>query len=65
MSKLKNYVTCEEAAQELGIEPNTVRKHCQSGLIRAEKFATAWLIPRAEVAKYAKKRRPSGRPPKK
>jgi excisionase family DNA binding protein len=50
------------AGQLLGISKQQVQRLLVAGMIRAEKFGRSWLIPRAEVERYAKERKPAGRP---
>lgn len=43
-----NALSVEEAAEELGISPKTVREHCKTGLIKAAKVGRTWRILRSE-----------------
>ena len=57
------YVTIAEAAQLLDISPAGVRKAIQQRLLSPLRLsARVVLIPRAEVERYQRERRPAHRP---
>jgi excisionase family DNA binding protein len=39
------FLTIYEAADVLKMHFNTVRRHCESGALAAEKLGSKWLIP--------------------
>lgn len=51
-----------QAAALIGISKQQVQRLVTAGLIQAQKFGRSWLIPRAEVERYQKERKPAGRP---
>lgn len=55
-------LTTKQAAQALGIQPGSVKKLCQRGILRAERNGRDWLISRAEIERYKIERRKAGRP---
>ena len=61
----KEFFTTAEAAEELGLNRDTVRHYCQGDnpRIKALKVGRDWLIPRAEIDRYERDRRDVGRPP--
>lgn len=62
-----DYLTPEEAADELGLTADTIRRYCnhtQSPKLKGEKLGRDWLIPKKEVERYKRERRETGRPPK-
>lgn len=61
MTKIDGYYTTEEAAEELGIKPVTVRWHISEGNVKAVKIGKAWLIPEDELNKIRDLK--PGRPP--
>lgn len=57
-------MTTTQFAERLGdnTKPDTIRKYCSLGIIKAELIGRSWLISEAEYARYTKHRRPPGRP---
>lgn len=55
-------LTTTQAATELGIKPDSVKKLCQRGIMKAERAGRDWLISLEEVERYKIERRPIGRP---
>lgn len=49
-------MTCDEAAEALGLEPVTVRDLCLRGRIRAFRYPERWRIPKREARLYQKAR---------
>ena len=45
-------MTCSEAAAELGIMADSVKKYCQKGTIQAIKLGRSWMIEKKEVRRY-------------
>ena len=41
---LEDYLTATEAAQRLRVHPETVKRLCRQGDLRAEKIRNTWLI---------------------
>lgn len=37
-------LTTDQAAREVGVEPNTMRIWCRKGKIKAQKYGRDWLI---------------------
>lgn len=56
-------VTTAEAGEILGITRRRVRQLIQAGQLTATKIGRDWLLGKAEVEQFAKRRRPPGRPP--
>lgn len=57
-----DWYTVFEAGQQLSLSPNTVRKYCQQGKIRAKRFGIQWRVPAKEVERYGKLPRLVGNP---
>lgn len=55
-------VTVAEAAQQLDLSPVAVRQFIAEGRLRATKYGRTWLLERAEVARFARRKRAPGRP---
>jgi excisionase family DNA binding protein len=66
MPVLDDYLTVDEAAQELGLTPPAIRRAIMRGLIEPKRLGRRTnLIPRAQVEEYrAKHRGRTGRPAK-
>ena len=54
--------TTNQAATELGIQPGSVKRLCQRGILKAERIGRDWLISRDEIERYKTERRTAGRP---
>lgn len=59
---LLDKLTTAEAAETLGITARSVARLIKQGVITAEKRGRDYLIPAAEVERYASERRPAHRP---
>lgn len=55
-------LTTTDAAEQLGIQPGSVKRLCQRGTLKAEKRGRDWLIEVTEVERYKVERRNVGRP---
>lgn len=49
---LDDYVTVLDAAQVLGIHPETVKRLCRQGDLRASKVRNTWLIHKSDLATF-------------
>lgn len=58
---LKDYCTTTEAAELLGVQVNSVINLIKLGRIKGEKVGNSWLVRRASIEEYYRKKRPSGR----
>ncbi|MBI4307389.1 MAG: helix-turn-helix domain-containing protein [Chloroflexi bacterium] len=54
MTDLTDYVTIIEAARELRLHPETVKRLCRQGDIQAIKFRNAWLIHRESLDAFSR-----------
>ena len=52
MSLFDSYLRVNEAANLLGVHPETVKRLCQRGAIRAEKVHNTWLISKDEFDRF-------------
>lgn len=55
-------LTTTQAATELGIQPGSVKKLCQRGVLKAERIGRDWLVEKIELERYKEARRGRGRP---
>lgn len=55
-------LSVNQAAQQLGITPQLVRRYCERGRIKAEKVGRDWVITQAALNSFARKPRKMGRP---
>jgi excisionase family DNA binding protein len=62
MRQMPDELTTTEAAAELDIQSNSVKRLCQRGIIQAQKRGRDWFISRDEVERYKTERRKAGRP---
>jgi excisionase family DNA binding protein len=53
MSQFIDYVTVAEAAERLGIHPESVRRLIRMERLPAKKFANSWLIARDVLEQFA------------
>ena len=60
---LGEYLTLAQAAERLGLRPDTVGKYAKRGLIQVERPGWQPLVHPDEVARYSRERRGPGRPP--
>lgn len=56
-------ITVQDAAQELGVHPDTLLKAIKRGDLPARKFGRQWELTRAAVEKFRTHRPKVGRPP--
>jgi excisionase family DNA binding protein len=54
--------TCEQAARELQMKPDTVRRYVHRGIIEAYILGDMYLITVAALKRFAKERRGRGNP---
>ena len=52
-------MTLKDAAEVLGITPDTLRQQIANGKFRASKMGPLWVVKRKEVERYAKEHRRS------
>lgn len=50
-------MTLKEAAQLLGVHPDTLRQQVHAGALKARKVGRDWTVTRAEVERYRKESR--------
>jgi len=50
-------MTLREAAQLLGVTPDTLRQQVHAGALRARKSGRDWHVTRAEVERYQREHR--------
>ena len=50
---LDDYVTVSDAAERLGIHPESVRRLIRQGRLPAKKFAHSWLVARDVLEQFA------------
>lgn len=55
-------MTTTEAADRLGLKPETIKDYCRQGTVAAEKIGPLWWITAREVERFRRERRPRGRP---
>lgn len=55
-------LTTKQAATELGIQPGSVKKLCQRGVLKAERIGRDWLVEQSEIERYKTERRRPGKP---
>ena len=49
-----DYQSVLEASRYLQVYPETIKRQCRSGLLRASKFGNAWLVPRSELDEFSR-----------
>lgn len=65
----RDYVNCGEAAEQLGLSADSVRRYCNNAgegktpWLEAIQIGREWLIHKSEIARYKKERNGKGRPP--
>lgn len=62
--RIPGFFTCEQAAEELGMKADTVRRYVHRGLIEVGLIGDVYLISKANLKKFKDSRRDAGRPPK-
>jgi excisionase family DNA binding protein len=60
-----SYVPYQEAAELLGLAPESVRRYIHSDTIQAEEIGRTYYISRKEIERFQRERRPRGRRPEK
>jgi len=63
--KLPGMYTCEQAAVELRMNADTIRRYVHRGLIKAGVLSGIYLIAEKDLAEFRDNRREPGRPPHK
>lgn len=64
----KDYFTCREAAEVLGLTPASVRVYCnnhekgKTPSIKGMHVGRDWIIHKGEISRYKKERNDPGRP---
>jgi len=53
MPVLDNYVNVREAAEELGVHWETVKRMCREGRLPARKVHNMWLIEKNDLTRFA------------
>jgi excisionase family DNA binding protein len=53
---MEEYITTQQAAKLLGVDPATIRRACKSGRIRARKFGWAWYIETKSLGDFVRSR---------
>jgi excisionase family DNA binding protein len=61
--KLPGMYTCEQAADFLRMEVDTIRRYVHRGLIRAGVLGGIYLIAESDLVEFRDNRRKPGRPP--
>lgn len=46
------YLTIAEAAEEIREKPDTLRRRCKTGQLKAIKLGKSWRIPREELDRF-------------
>lgn len=59
---INDYLTVQEAKKLLFLATSTVLQHIRNGNIKSKRMGNRHMIHRAEIARYNKQRRDSGRP---
>ncbi len=54
MTTLNDFLTTAEAATNLGLHPETIKRLCRLGKLKGYKVNNGWLIDRIEVDDFAK-----------
>jgi hypothetical protein len=63
--KIPGMFTCEQAAEELRMNADTIRRYVHRGLIKAGVLSGIYLITEKDLREFAGKPRHVGRPPSK
>jgi excisionase family DNA binding protein len=60
----EKYLTTAQAAKELGLTTDTVKRYCnqEPQRIKGEKVGNSWMIPESEVEKFERDEYGRGRP---
>lgn len=59
-----DFLTSAQAAEQLDLSPETIRKYCQRKILASVKVGRDWLVYRSEIKRYKRERQPIGRPPR-
>lgn len=65
----RDYMTCGDAAEALGLSADSIRRYCYNANIgktpslKAMHVGRDWLIHKSEIARYKRERVGKGRPP--
>ncbi|WP_442904448.1 helix-turn-helix domain-containing protein [Gordonibacter sp.] len=51
LAALPDVLTTEQCAEFLGVHENTIRSHCNSGELKAEKIGVRWFVPKSALGK--------------
>jgi excisionase family DNA binding protein len=51
-----DYVTCQEAAHELGLSPSLIRRYLRDGRIRGRRTGRDWIVPRRAIDLFKRER---------
>ena len=60
--RIPGFFTCEQAAAELGMKPDTVRRYVHRGLIKTSMFGDVYVISNKDLQQFRRSRRTVGRP---
>lgn len=55
-------LSTKQAASQLGITQQLVRRYCEQGRIKAEKVGRDWVMTQAALDSFSRKPRKTGRP---
>jgi excisionase family DNA binding protein len=62
--QIPGYATIPVAARALNLKPDTVRRYCNRGMLKAQRIGWTLLISQAELDRFKRERKPRGRPKK-
>ena len=54
MTTFDNFLTTAEAAADLGVHPQTIKRLCRLGKLKGEKVNNGWLLDRNEIDAFAR-----------
>ena len=61
--QIKGWMTTDQAADTLGLKPDTVRRYANRGTLRSgRKLGNYLLFAQSEVARFAREKREAGNP---
>ncbi len=56
-------LTVDQVAARLNLHPTRIRQFCQEGRLgKYDEFARRWIITEAELKRFTRRQRPTGRP---
>jgi excisionase family DNA binding protein len=61
-AKVPGMFTCDQAAEELDMKADTIRRYIHRGVIEAYLLGDIYLLTAAELKRFAKERRGRGNP---